>query len=91
MTDDHPTIFSIEDWGLIVEALAQWAGPPDNLDTPQQERAYELIDAIARMHDRPASALIIQPSVDPTDASPCCRTDRDRDHDDGRDRGLFDH
>lgn len=40
-SDIHP-----QDWIIVVEALAHWAGPPDEA-TGRRERAYELIEAIA--------------------------------------------
>lgn len=53
--DFHP-----QDWIIIVEALAQWAGPPDNLDNERQERAYELIEAIAVEQGLAAYELLFQ-------------------------------
>lgn len=43
---ERPSEFHPQDWIVIVEALAQWAGPPDEAKG-RRERAYELIEAIA--------------------------------------------
>lgn len=43
---EHP-----QDWTLVAEALAQFAGDPNQLETPREERAYELVEAIAAAYD----------------------------------------
>lgn len=57
---ERPVDFHPQDWILIVEALAQWAGPFTSERCPREERAYELIEAIARMQGLPASELLMQ-------------------------------
>lgn len=42
----RPSDFHPQDWIIIAEALAQWGGPPDEIDDGRRERAYELIEAI---------------------------------------------
>lgn len=54
-TDLHP-----QDWIIIIEALAQWAGPPDRLDTPRRERAYDLIELIAAEQGHSATEMLRQ-------------------------------
>lgn len=56
--DLHP-----QDWIIVIEALAHWAGPPDDL-TPRQERAYELIEEIAAEQGLPAHELVLQSESD---------------------------
>lgn len=52
--DWHP-----QDWIIVIEALVQWAGPPE--DTGERgERAYELIEEIAEEQGLPASELVSQ-------------------------------
>lgn len=53
--DFHP-----QDWIIIVEALAQWAGPPEGMAGPREERAYELIEAIAAEQGLHPTELILQ-------------------------------
>lgn len=50
---ETPTDFIEEDWILIAEALANWAGPPKKVeDAPSREvRAYQLIESIAHNND----------------------------------------
>ncbi|CCQ34921.1 hypothetical protein HTIA_p2819 (plasmid) [Halorhabdus tiamatea SARL4B] len=36
-----------QDWLLVVEALIRFAGNPRDLETPREERAYEIAEAIA--------------------------------------------
>lgn len=52
--DWHP-----QDWIIVVEALAQWAGPPENTGV-RGERAYELIERIAVEQGLPAEELVMQ-------------------------------
>lgn len=56
---ERPVDFHPQDWILIVEALVQWAGPPEETG-PKEERAYELIEAIARLEGLPPSDLLLQ-------------------------------
>ncbi len=53
-SDWHP-----QDWIIVVEALAQWAGPPDET-SERGKRAYELIEGIAEEQGHPAWELIRQ-------------------------------
>lgn len=52
--DWHP-----QDWIIVIEALAQWAGPPEET-SERGERAYELIEEIAEKQGLPASELVLQ-------------------------------
>lgn len=45
-TLERPIEFHPQDWIIIAEALAQWAGPPGEAEG-RRDRAYELIEAIA--------------------------------------------
>jgi|GEM_PF-6864787 len=54
-----PSDFHPQDWIIIVEALAHWAGPPDKVD-PRQERAYELIESISTEQGLPPPELLRQ-------------------------------
>lgn len=59
---DHvqrPSDFHSQDWIIVIEALAEWAGPPSSVGG-RRERAYELIDAIAAEQGIPASELLKQ-------------------------------
>lgn len=47
MMREKPSDFVEEDWLMIVEALANWAGRPENVETGREERAYHLIEMIA--------------------------------------------
>lgn len=47
MMRERPSDFIDEDWVLIAEALAHWAGEPQNVENDRQKRAYLLIEAIA--------------------------------------------
>lgn len=62
---ERPTDFHPQDWILIVEALAQWAGPFTSESRCREERAYELIEAIAREQGLPSGELLLQIDVDP--------------------------
>lgn len=53
-SDWHP-----QDWIIVIEALAHWAGPPDKAG-PRGERAYELIEEIAEEQGLTASELVKQ-------------------------------
>lgn len=44
---ERPPDFIEEDWLLIAEALVNWAGPPESVDTKRGGRAYQLVEAIA--------------------------------------------
>lgn len=59
-TLERPVDFHPQDWIIIVEALAQWAGPPDRLDGGRQERGYELIEAISAEQGLTAGELLLQ-------------------------------
>lgn len=63
---ERPIDFHAQDWILIVEALAQWAGPSSDQSSRREERAYELIEAIAREQGLPPSELIFQLDTDYT-------------------------
>lgn len=52
--DWHP-----QDWIIVIEALAHWAGPPEEVDA-RGERAYEIIEDIAELQKLPASELVRQ-------------------------------
>jgi len=39
-----------DDWSLIVIALAQWAGNPNDLETATERHAYCLLERIAAAH-----------------------------------------
>lgn len=56
---DRPHEWHAQDWILVVEALAQWAGPPGEVNE-RGERAYELIEGIAEEQGITASELIQQ-------------------------------
>ena len=56
---ERPSDFHPQDWILIVEALAHWAGPPDEA-IGRGERAYELIEAIAAVEGLPPSEFVQQ-------------------------------
>ena len=38
---------TVADTALVVEALAAFAGPPENLETRRERRAWELISSLA--------------------------------------------
>lgn len=57
---ERPGDFHPQDWILIVEALAQWAGPYSDQSNRREKRAYELIEAIARVQGLPPSELLHQ-------------------------------
>lgn len=52
-----PPEFRTEDWTIVVEALAYWAGSPEEA-SGRRERAYELIEAIADHEGVPPSDLV---------------------------------
>jgi hypothetical protein len=56
---ERPSDFHPQDWIIIVEALAQWAGPPDE-GTGRRERAYELIEAIGNEQEMKPAELLRQ-------------------------------
>lgn len=56
---ERPSDFHPQDWIIIVEALAQWAGLPDEA-TGRRERAYELLDAISNMLNLPVEEIVPQ-------------------------------
>lgn len=49
-----------QDWALIAEALAQFAGNPNELETPREWRAWVLVEAIADDQGLAPSELIRQ-------------------------------
>lgn len=57
---ERPIDFHPQDWIIIIEALAQWAGPPDYVDGGRQERTYELIEAIAAVQGLTPGELLLQ-------------------------------
>lgn len=61
---ERPSDFHPQDWILIVESLGQWAGPFTLQSSQREERAYELIEAIAREQGVPPSELILQADDD---------------------------
>lgn len=52
MPTDRLQDLDATDWSLIAIALAQWAGNPNNLETPCERHAYRLLERIADAHDR---------------------------------------
>lgn len=52
--------FHSQDWIIIIDALAMWAGPPDELKDGRNERAYELIEAIAAEQGLHPAELLLQ-------------------------------
>jgi hypothetical protein len=59
-TKECPSDFHPQDWIIVIEALAQWAGAPDGAISERRERAYELIEAIAAEEGLPADELLRQ-------------------------------
>jgi hypothetical protein len=59
-SDERTVDFHPQDWIIIVEALAQWAGPFTSQSNRREERAYEIIEAIAREQRLPPSELLRQ-------------------------------
>ncbi len=59
-TDERPGDFHPQDWIIVIEALAQWAGAPNDRISGRRERAYELVEAIAAEEGLPASELLRQ-------------------------------
>lgn len=47
-------------WIIVIEALAQWSGPPTEPKNPRRERAYELIDEIAEIQGLSPGDLVRQ-------------------------------
>jgi hypothetical protein len=68
--------FHDQDWLIIVEALAAWAGNPQafDLSDPRKGRAWDLMSTIASERDFPDDRPLQQ--VDETWGEP--REDRDR-------------
>lgn len=60
MPPDRLHHLDMEDWSLIAIALAHWAGNPNDLATPAERRAYDLIEAIATAHDCSATTLVTE-------------------------------
>ncbi|UWG49254.1 hypothetical protein AArcCO_4079 (plasmid) [Halalkaliarchaeum sp. AArc-CO] len=56
---EHPSDWHAQDWAIVVEALAQWAGSP-KATTDREERAWELIETISADHQIAASELLLQ-------------------------------
>lgn len=52
-----PSELRAEDWAIVVEALAYWAGPPEQAEG-RRDRAYELIETIAEREGVPPSSMI---------------------------------
>lgn len=63
-TLERPMDFHPQDWIIIIEALAQGAGPPDSLAGGRRERAYELIEAIAAEQGLPPGELLKQVALE---------------------------
>lgn len=59
-TTERPGDFHPQDWIIVIEALAQWAGAPVDSINSRRERAYELIEAIAAEEGLPADELLRQ-------------------------------
>lgn len=59
-TEEHPVDFHPQDWIIVIEALARWAGAPDEQISHRRERAYDLIEAIADAEGLPADELLRQ-------------------------------
>lgn len=57
---ERPSDFHAQDQILIVEAVAQWAGPFSNQRDPREERAYQIIETISREQGLPPSELLRQ-------------------------------
>lgn len=55
-----PAALHPQDWLLIAEALVEWAGNPNEIESPREERAWELVDMIAIDQALPANELIDQ-------------------------------
>lgn len=36
-----------QEWALVAEALVSWAGNPNEIDDPREQRAYEIVEEIA--------------------------------------------
>lgn len=60
MDTGPPIEYHLQDWAIIAEALVQWAGNPNKLETPREERAYELVEEIAAEIGISPSTLIKQ-------------------------------
>jgi hypothetical protein len=56
----EPDEFETQDWIIVVEALANWSGPPGAVETPREERAWELIEAIGREQQLQPGELLRQ-------------------------------
>lgn len=52
--------FETQDWIIVIEALASWSGSPKRVETPREERAWELIETIAATQGLEASELLRQ-------------------------------
>lgn len=59
-----PKDWHSQDWIIVVEALAQWAGTPEDTGA-RGERAYELIEDIAEEQGLPAAELVLQSDHSP--------------------------
>lgn len=63
----EPPAFNDEDYALIIEALAQWAGHPNQLETTREYRAWTLIEYISIIAEQPASDLLASYDEDAED------------------------
>lgn len=63
-THERPMDFHPQDWIIVIEALAQWAGPQECVAQERRERAYELIEAIAAEQGLSPSEMIWQVSLE---------------------------
>lgn len=57
MMGNNPEL-SRQDYAIIVEALARWAGNPRNPNSFREERAWELIELIGIQLGVPPSTLV---------------------------------
>lgn len=60
MTHGKPDTWHPQDWAIVIEALAQWAGPPEQTDNQREERAWNLIEAIGSDLSLSPSELLLQ-------------------------------
>lgn len=49
-----------QDAAIIIESLTVFAGNPNEIETPREERAWELVDEIAEEQHMPPSELVRQ-------------------------------
>lgn len=57
---ERPMDFHAQDWIVIIDALARWAGAPGDDWDRRSERAYKLIDSLeawGKRHFEPAESV----------------------------------